>query len=62
MPSADKEALAAAKAQAMTPDGKIEWERFDWEAYQQDLERRRQERYEQLCHEAQASWQAMDGW
>ena len=53
MPSAEQEALVAAKA---TGEG------FDWEAYKEAYERGLAKRHERLQHDARATFRAMDGW
>src|SRR5215212_6478789 len=56
MPSAEEDALVAAKA-ARKPDG--DW---DWEVYKTVYRRGLAERQERLRHDAQACYSAVDGW
>jgi hypothetical protein len=56
MPSAEEDALVAAKA-ARTPDG--DW---DWEVYKTVYQRGLAERQARLQHDARACYSAMDGW
>src|SRR4051812_11123751 len=56
MPSAEEDALVAAKA-ARTPDG--EW---DWEVYKTVYRRGLAERQARLQHDARACYSAVDGW
>ena len=54
MPTAEQDALVAAKA--ADPEG------FDWEAYQETYKRGLAERQQRLQTDARSCFRAMDGW